>query len=120
MNEPEKATARPWRVERGDRLSDGSACLVIDSDECSIAEMMCPKDVERGNAGLIVTAINAHDSLLARIERLERDLTFCRDLAEEELTFAKVGTGAEVALRHIGRRARAALEEGECPIIDKL
>src|SRR5712671_6007757 len=33
-------------------------------------------------------------------------LKFIQDLAEEELQYAKVGTGAEVALRHIARRAQ--------------
>ena len=36
-------------------------------------------------------------------------LVFIRDLAAEELPYAKVGTGAEVVLRHILRRAMAAL-----------
>jgi len=36
-------------------------------------------------------------------------LRVCRDLAEEELQYSKVGTGAEVALRHIARRAREAI-----------
>jgi hypothetical protein len=36
-------------------------------------------------------------------------LKFIQDLAEEELPHARVGTGAEVALRHIARRARETL-----------
>lgn len=38
-----------------------------------------------------------------------RALTFIRDLAEEELPHNKVGTGAEIALRHISRKAREVL-----------
>lgn len=39
------------------------------------------------------------------IKETERGLKFIMDIAEEELPHAKVGTGAEVALRHIHRRA---------------
>src|ERR1700677_1355240 len=38
-------------------------------------------------------------------ERVRNALKFVRDIAEEELPHARVGTGAEVALRHINRRA---------------
>ena len=34
------------------------------------------------------------------------------DLAEEELGFQKIGTGAEVALRHIVRKANEVLGDG--------
>lgn len=44
-----------------------------------------------------------------RAEKAEAALKFIQDLAEEELSYAKVGTGAEVALRHIARRARETL-----------
>ena len=44
-------------------------------------------------------------------DQLRAALGFIRDLAEEELVHAKVGTGAEVALRHIARRARETLEK---------
>lgn len=40
-----------------------------------------------------------------RVDRLLAALKFCRDIAEEELPYAKVGSGAEVALRHILRKA---------------
>jgi len=51
------------------------------------------------------------------------DIKFIIDLAEEELQFVPVGTGAEVALRHIARRAkelsadieRDANERKNCP-----
>jgi hypothetical protein len=42
-------------------------------------------------------------------ERLVYALKFCRDIAAEELPHAKVGTGAEVALRHIVRKAEEVL-----------
>jgi len=54
------------------------------------------------DAAFIVTACNAHDELVAALK-------FCRDIAEEELPHARVGSGAEVALRHTIRKARAAL-----------
>jgi hypothetical protein len=37
-------------------------------------------------------------------------LRFIRDIAEEELPHCPVGTGAEVALRHIRRKAIETLE----------
>lgn len=49
------------------------------------------------------------NELNSRIAKLEQALRFCRDLADEELGFVKVGTGAEVALRHISRKARENL-----------
>lgn len=54
-----------------------------------------------------------HGSLVGQFVRhqeVHNVLTFMQDLAEEELQFAKVGTGAEVALRHIARKARESLE----------
>ena len=42
---------------------------------------------------------------------LRAALYFVRDLAEEELPHARVGTGAKVALRHIARRAREELHD---------
>lgn len=38
-------------------------------------------------------------------DKLQADLRFILDIEQEELSHAKVGTGAEVALRHIHRRA---------------
>lgn len=52
--------SRPWRAEVGERLSDGSDCWVIDSEDGSVAEMACPKDVEQATAELIVAAVNAY------------------------------------------------------------
>lgn len=60
------------------------------------------------------------------IEETKKALKFITDIASEELPFAKVGTGAEVALRHINRRAEEALsnithtlfvQRGEIPVI---
>lgn len=46
------------------------------------------------------------------IERKLRDaLRFIVDLSHEELEYAQVGTGGEVALRHIHRRATEALKD---------
>ena len=41
--------------------------------------------------------------------RMRKALEFIADITEEELQYAQVGTGAEVALRHSSRRAREAL-----------
>lgn len=46
-------------------------------------------------------------------KELRKALGFVRDLAEEELPHANVGTGAEVALRHIARRARESLHDND-------
>lgn len=46
-----------------------------------------------------------------QLQALRRAVIFIRDLAEEELPYARVGTGQEVALRHILRRAREALDD---------
>lgn len=40
-------------------------------------------------------------------------LHFIADLSEEELPYATVGTGGEVTLRHVARRARAAIARAE-------
>ena len=42
---------------------------------------------------------------------LQKALRFCADLANEEHANSRVGTGAEVALRHISRKAREHLSE---------
>jgi hypothetical protein len=47
--------------------------------------------------------------LIAQRDALVKALKFCHDLADEELEYARVGTGAEVALRHIARRAKESL-----------
>jgi hypothetical protein len=41
--------------------------------------------------------------------KLVSALKFIRDIAAEELPHARVGSGAEVALRHIKRKANEAL-----------
>lgn len=45
----------------------------------------------------------------AAIKRRDDALKFCHDMAEEELPHAKVGSGAEVVLRHIVRRVHETL-----------
>lgn len=74
-------TPTPWMADIGDRLSDGTGCWVIDSEQGSIAEMMCPKDVEEVNALFICEAVNNYDSLsqahrelISRCEELEAAL----------------------------------------------
>lgn len=52
----------------------------------------------------------ARDREAAReAQELVQALRFIRDIATEEYGYAQVGTGAEVALRHIIRRANDAL-----------
>lgn len=73
-----ESTPRPWRANIGDRLSDDSHCWVIDSDEGSIAEMMCPADVEQANAELIINAVNSYpestsESVKALLNRALRE-----------------------------------------------
>lgn len=107
----EDATPGPWmygpleyygkprwlRNAKGDSVitSDGSISITTSEDADFI--VAARSDVPR-----------LCDALLAAREVID----FCGDIASEELPFAKVGTGAEVALRHIVRKvneARAAL-----------
>jgi hypothetical protein len=50
-----------------------------------------------------------------KIDEMRASLKFIADIATEELQYVKVGTGAEVALRHINRRARAHLYDNPGP-----
>lgn len=59
-----KHSPLPWTADIGDRLSDGSDCWEINSPTESIAEMMCPKDIEKANAEFIVRCVNAHEALV--------------------------------------------------------
>ena len=52
-----------------------------------------------------------------KIDEMRASLKFIADIATEELQYVKVGTGAEVALRHINRRARAHLYDNPGPSI---
>ena len=55
------------------------------------------------------------DSILdcdRQIKKLKSALRFCQEIAAEEYQYAKVGTGAEVALRHIMKKADEALGGG--------
>jgi hypothetical protein len=47
--------------------------------------------------------------LIGELATLRGALDFIQSLAAEELPYAAVGSGHEVALRHIERRAREAL-----------
>jgi hypothetical protein len=47
---------------------------------------------------------------MASQDKLVEALRFVRDIATEEPSYAMVGTGAEVALRHIKRKAEEALK----------
>lgn len=47
--------------------------------------------------------------LTAENKKLKEALKFVQELASEEYQYAKAGTGSEVALRHIMRRADEAL-----------
>ena len=59
-----------WTANISERLSDDSDCWVIDSEDHSIAEMMCPKDVEQANAELIVKAVNSFDTLVGALQSI--------------------------------------------------
>lgn len=73
----QKHAPTPYRADISDRLSDGSDCWVIDGEAGSIAEMMCPADVEEATAKFIVRACNSYDDLLKACQRL---LQFNEDL----------------------------------------
>jgi hypothetical protein len=49
------------------------------------------------------------DYLKEKLEQMSKALEFIQSICAEELLYAKVGTGAEVALRHAERRASEAL-----------
>lgn len=62
--------------------------------------------------GVDMLAAEARDRLDAKdaeINRLRAALKFCGDLAEEEYQFSKIGSGPEIALRHIVRRVSETL-----------
>jgi hypothetical protein len=82
----------------------------LDSEHYGIENV---EAVYQANAELIVTAVNSFESNQKQLAALREALKFCRDLAGEELAYARVGTGAEVALRHIERKANEALSEEE-------
>lgn len=52
----------------------------------------------------------------AQVQVLRDALRFIASITEEELQYAKIGTGAEVALRHANRRAVEALRTPDDPI----
>ncbi|HEY7305765.1 MAG TPA: hypothetical protein VH601_16690 [Bryobacteraceae bacterium] len=56
---------------------------------------------------------DANARLIAAAPELYEALRFVEAITTEELSFAKVGTGAEVALRHANRKAREALAKAE-------
>lgn len=72
--EETKHTLTPWEANIGDRLSDDTDCWVIDSEQGSIAEMQCPKDVEEINARFIVEAVNSYGALRAKVAEMEAAL----------------------------------------------
>lgn len=99
MAENVTTSPRPWR----------HACfMAFDADgrplfHCgTVGRLPSEAPQSEANCALIVAAVNVHDDLV-------RALEFVRDLCAEELPHAKVGTGAEVALRHAQRRASEVL-----------
>ena len=72
IQEPEKKQIMPlpWIAIYGERLSDGGECRVIDSENGSVAEMMCPKDVEDVTAEFIVRAVNNHEALVEALKQV--------------------------------------------------
>ena len=120
-NEKIEHSPLPWGLVLDDECDDLMRIVQVDGygDVLRLIAKM-PRDqdwpLSCANARFIVAAANSHSRLLAEREALLEALRFCMDLAREELVFAKVGTGAKVALRHIERRARAAIsatEEGK-------
>ena len=64
--------------------------------------------------GLMLTRIPEAQPALSPIEEKLLDaLRFIRDLTEEALGYARIGTGEEVALRHAFRRATEAIQNAE-------
>lgn len=70
-------TPGPWEAGIGNRLSDGDDVWVVDSSEGSIAEMMCPADVEEANARLIAAAPALYESLKAVARNIDNDGVRC-------------------------------------------
>lgn len=116
-------TPKPSDERNGSFLDSMWCCKVCDgeipdghTDSCYIWQL------EKKHRDFIA---NEYNTALTKRDELQRDLTlltaerdrlrealeFCGDLAGEELAYAKVGTGAEVALRHIVRRTSDALAQ---------
>ena len=97
-----KHTALPWLIAEG--VEEGSVVIMsAEVDDAIIASMgqdMPESAVD--NARFVIKCVQAHDQLIAA-------LSFCGELADEELEHVRVGTGAEVALRHIKRKASETL-----------
>ncbi len=70
-------------------------------------------DNQQSKSELVILEERRDDALahwaVKEIRRFREALRFAYDIADEELPHAKVGTGAEVALRHIRRRAADTL-----------
>lgn len=72
----ENATPRPWTKTQYGELVGSNGLRVIAYDLGVALVMSGPDDEERDNGQLIVTAVNAHDSLL-------RELTKAREIVEK-------------------------------------
>jgi hypothetical protein len=70
-------------------------------------------DTQQSKSELTILDERRDDALaqwaVKEIRRFRGAVRFCYDIADEELPHARVGTGAEVALRHIRRKASDAL-----------
>ncbi len=73
-----------------------------------VEELRHPTDGWTGDAACVSSEIA--ERAADEIERLRSALSFVADICGEELAFAKVGTGAEVALRHAHRKANESLK----------
>lgn len=89
-------TPPPYEVDHWIK-PDGLVCIRSSKSQLRVASQLKPED-----ADFIVNVCNSNNENLKALE-------FCRDIAEEELPYTKVGTGAEVALRHIIRKTNEAL-----------
>jgi len=96
----------PWYLEA---FPDGSFTVWSADERDSTRFVICNRnpishraEVSRANGHLIVVAPEMIEAL-----------RFIADLTGEELEHAKVGTGAEVALRHANRRALEIIAKAE-------
>lgn len=64
MDNDKKHSELPWRHVLSDSIAaDDEDAIWIECDDHSIAELICPADVEQGNAALIVEAVNNYARL---------------------------------------------------------
>lgn len=119
-----KHSPLPWTADISDRATDGSDCWVVDGPDGSIAEMMCPADIEQANAEFIVRAVNAHEALMEVAYALIGGVEICPNCNNVGYYAAGATDNPEQvqcefcytvtnSLFNIKEKARTALAEGE-------